>query len=69
MRQWHEQLPRSFEAFFFPATPNCRASDACEGATRRAHAAFLRSFPESGMPLLTLDPSDWEAPFAVAEAA
>ena len=48
---------------------HCRASDACEGATRRAHAAFLRAYPESGMPLLTLDPSDWEAPFAVAEAA
>ena len=66
--RWHGALPHSFEAFFFPATPNCQGSS-CERKTREAHAAFLSEYPQSGVPLLTLDPNNWEAPFAVAPPA
>ena len=65
--RWGSQLSTSFDAFFFPDTPNCRRRAACEAYTRRAHADFRRQFPTSTVPLLTLNPSSWEAPFAVAD--
>ena len=67
--RWEQQLPFTFEAFFYPRTSACTADPMCEGATRTAHARFVAEFPESGMPLLTLDPSDWQAPFAEAPPA
>ena len=64
--RWHTRLPHSFEAFFYPLTSNCRRRPECEAHTRAVHADFLRDYPGSAVPLLSLDPSNWEAPFAVA---
>lgn len=66
---WSDSLPRSFVAFFYPSTPACHDDGDCEARTRRAHAAFLRDFPASDVPLLTLDPANWNEPFAVAPAS
>ena len=65
--RWQERLPFSFEAFFYPDTTSCARRAECETKTREAHAAFMREYPMSGVPLLKLNPTAWEAPFAVAE--
>ena len=66
--RWEQRLPHALSAFFYPKTVACAADDGCERRTRAAHARFLSEFPSSRMPLLTFDPSDWEAPFGVAPA-
>ena len=65
--RWQARLPWSFDAFFFPATQQCRRNPECEAKTRRAHSAFLSEYPQSGIPLLTFNPADWQSPFAVAD--
>ena len=64
---WRAALPRTIEAFFYPSTEACAAHDECEPRTRRAHAAFRAAYPhDPPPPLLTIDPMNWAAPFAVA---
>jgi hypothetical protein len=63
---WSAQLPATVEAFFYPLAAECARVDDCEARTRRAHHAFTAAYPQSAVPLLTLDPTDWHAPFAVA---
>jgi len=64
--RWQDRLPWTFEAFFYVASDSCAADVGCERKTRNAYAAFQREYPDSGVPLLTIDPTDWEAPFAEA---
>ena len=65
---WHDTLPYSFDAWFYPATSECHANDECEARTRRAYATFQLQYQPaaSAVPLLALDPANWEAPFSVA---
>ena len=62
-------LPSVIEAFFFLRTGACDASAHCRGWAERAQRAFSIEFggDASSVPLLTLDGSNWEAPFAPAE--
>lgn len=66
--RWQSQLPSTFDAFYYPATDGCARRAGCELKARRAHREFARSYPGSDVPLLALDPMDWEAPFAAAAA-
>ena len=63
---WRSHLPDTILAFFYPALAACRHADECEARTRRAHRRFVSEYPASNVPLLTLDQSAWQAPFAVA---
>ena len=63
---WRAQLPNTIEAVFYPTSGRCVGYDDCEGRTRRVHAALEQAFPDSHVPLLTLDPMNWLQPFTPA---
>ena len=66
MARWEQRLPNALSAFFYPNTAACAADNGCERRTREAHARFLSKYPSSGTPLLTFDPTSWDAPFGIA---
>lgn len=69
--RWAERLPRAIEAVFFLATPRCEASPACRARAVVAHKRFVDDYPEAARdtPLLTMNQSEWHAPFAVSRFA
>jgi hypothetical protein len=59
---WAQKMPRLIQAFFFPA-----GSLNGEEHAREVRRTFLNSFPGTYAPLLRLNLSDVEAPFAMVE--
>lgn len=69
--RWAERLPAAIEAFFYLATERCDASAACRARAVAAHRRFVEEYREAARhtPLLTINQSNWHAPFAVAPVA
>ena len=70
--RWNEQMPWTFEAIFYLATPRCAELPGCKARAEAAHRFFREDYgypqdPRSHAPLLRFDPWDWEAPFAPAD--
>jgi hypothetical protein len=61
-KTWVANLPHSIEAVFYPK--GC--SQVTEDRARAAHAALVQHF-KIETPLLILDTSNWETPFAIAK--
>ena len=61
-------LPGGVEAFFYLKTPRCQGSG-CEQKARAGRATFASDYSlgPGEAPLLSFDPGNWEAPFAVPE--
>ena len=61
-------LPSGVEAFFYLKTPRCQGSG-CEQKARAGRATFAADYSlgPGEAPLLSFDPGNWEAPFAVPE--
>ena len=59
-------LPGGVEAFFYLKTPRCQGSG-CEQKARAGRATFAADYSlgPGEAPLLSFDPGNWEAPFAV----
>ena len=65
----NEQLPQAIMGFFFPKGQSPVTSDLGYGImidVVKVHAAFLEEYglTDEQVPLLVLDPSNWEAPFS-----
>ena len=70
--RWNEQMPWTFEAIFYLATPRCAELPGCKARAEVVHRFFREDYgypqdPRSHAPLLRFDPWDWEAPFAPAD--
>ena len=65
---WSAALPSTVLAFFYPRTAKCDAAPACRQRAEAAHRKFGEQYPDTKVPLLTLDQGDWREPFDVAEA-
>jgi hypothetical protein len=63
--RWQERMPSTVEAFFYLNTNGCSTSPQCKQRVQLAYQRFVDAYPQSGVVLLTLDPHDWEKPFAV----
>ena len=61
-----EERWRGVEAFFYLKTPRCQGSG-CEQKARAGRATFASDYSlgPGEAPLLSFDPGNWEAPFAV----
>ena len=60
-------LPDAIQGFFYPLTTSCIAATACKRRAERAQAAFRAEFGSATTaPLLTLNSTDWRAPFSAA---
>ena len=66
--QLYATLPSGVEAFFYLKTPRCQGSG-CEQKARAGRATFASDYSlgPGEAPLLSFDPGNWEAPFAVPE--
>ena len=58
--------PRAIEAFFVLEERHATSGDGVGVRVAQAHADFLKAYGlrADDVPLLVLDPSDWESPFS-----
>ncbi len=69
MLDWVNWQPRSIEAVWFLRSFNCfqGGSMLCESKARQVHTQLLHKYglTSKELPLLSLDPNNWDTPFAL----
>ena len=61
---WRANLPHSVEALFYPKA-RCTEGSPCRHKLRSLHQLLRSQYGKYAPPLLSMDLSDWDAPFAV----